>query len=52
MDRSKFTHEIEIRMPDMGEGQGKIIKWYKQEGDLILRDDILCDIETPVGFEA
>ena len=34
-------------MPDMGEGKGKILKWYKKEGDIIRRSDILCDIETP-----
>lgn len=30
----------------MGEGSGKVLEWYKKEGDLILKDDVLCDIET------
>jgi pyruvate/2-oxoglutarate dehydrogenase complex dihydrolipoamide acyltransferase (E2) component len=47
LDRSKYTEEILVRMPDMGEGEGKILKWYKQEGDIVRRGDILCDIETP-----
>lgn len=33
-------------MPDMGEGGGKILRWYKQQGDVVLREDVLCDIET------
>ena len=44
---NKYNHEIEIRMPDMGEGRGKVIKWYKKEGDVVGVDDVLCDIETP-----
>jgi hypothetical protein len=47
VDRSKYTEEIKVRMPDMGEGEGKILTWYKQEGDVVKRQDILCDIETP-----
>lgn len=48
LDRSKFTVPIPITMPDMGNGdQNKVIKWYKQPGDIIKRNDILCDIETP-----
>lgn len=35
-------------MPEMGEGQGKVVKWYKQEGEVVLKDDVLCDIETKV----
>lgn len=30
----------------MGEGEGRILKWYKKEGDFVERDEILCDIET------
>eukprot|EP00521_Asterionellopsis_glacialis_P017739 CAMPEP_0195298224 /NCGR_PEP_ID=MMETSP0707-20130614/23022_1 /TAXON_ID=33640 /ORGANISM="Asterionellopsis glacialis, Strain CCMP134" /LENGTH=231 /DNA_ID=CAMNT_0040360249 /DNA_START=97 /DNA_END=792 /DNA_ORIENTATION=+ len=47
IDRSKFTERIKIRMPDMGEGNNKIVEWYKQEGDMIATGDLLCDIETP-----
>jgi hypothetical protein len=46
LDPEKYKHEIPVRMPDMGEGGGKILRWYKQEGDVILREDVLCDIET------
>lgn len=47
IDMSLFTESVEIRMPDMGEGEGKVLKWYKREGDIINRGDQLCDIETP-----
>lgn len=50
IDRSKFTHEIKIRMPDMGAGEGKVVHWFKKEGDIIKTGDTLCDIETPVRF--
>ncbi|KAL7511969.1 hypothetical protein ACHAXN_008926 [Cyclotella atomus] len=49
VEASKFTHEVKVIMPDVAEGadmKGKIEKWYKQKGDLIKRDDVLCDIET------
>ena len=47
LDPAKYQQKVPVRMPDMGEGNGKILKWYKKEGDVILREDILCDIETP-----
>lgn len=47
LDRGQYTEEIKIRMPDMSEGENKILKWYKKEGDIIKRKDVLCDIETP-----
>ena len=28
---------------------GVIDKWYKKEGDLIKRDEVICDIRTEVG---
>ncbi len=46
IDKSLFTEEIKIKMPDMGEGEGKILEWYKEEGDVVKRGDVLCDIET------
>ena len=49
VDHSLFTEEVKIRMPDMGEGDGKILCWYKQVGDLIRRDEPLCTIETEVS---
>lgn len=48
-DRSKFTHEVKVSMPEVGEGEqalGVIQKWYKQEGDVIKRDEVICDIRT------
>jgi hypothetical protein len=48
VDKSLFTEPIKIRMPDMGEGDNKILTWYKQEGDLIRRNEALCLIETEV----
>eukprot|EP00804_Cyclotella_cryptica_P018398 CCRYP_020367-RB/>CCRYP_020367-RB protein AED:0.37 eAED:0.37 QI:150/0.88/0.8/1/0.11/0.1/10/1838/176 len=43
IDRSKFTHEVKIYMPDVGEGEdvkGVIETWYKKKGDLIKKDDM------------
>jgi hypothetical protein len=47
LDRSKFTEEYKILMPALGNGAGKILEWFKKEGDVVLREDVLCDIETP-----
>ncbi|MCP4725740.1 MAG: hypothetical protein GY863_11925, partial [bacterium] len=40
--------KIEIIMPQMGESiaEGTIIKWWKQPGDLIEKDEILFEIST------
>jgi hypothetical protein len=47
-DRDTYTAEIVVRMPDMGEGNdNKVEEWYKKPGDVIKRNDILCDITTP-----
>lgn len=51
IDKSLFTEVVKVRMPDMGEGDGKILEWYKQEGDLIRRDEALCLIETEVRLD-
>mmetsp|Transcript_24626 Transcript_24626/g.53101 ORF Transcript_24626/g.53101 Transcript_24626/m.53101 type:complete len:212 (+) Transcript_24626:182-817(+) len=57
IDRSKFTHEVKVSMPDMGDSDlggddadalGVVDKWYKEEGDIIKRDDVICDIRTKV----
>lgn len=46
-DKSKFTHEVKVEMPDIGDQEGGAIeKWYKQPGDIIHRDDVICDIRT------
>lgn len=46
-DCSKYTNEVVVRMPEIGEGEGKVLKWYKSEGEIVKYRDILCDIETP-----
>lgn len=47
IDRNKFTHEVKVRMPDVGEDAGGIIEtWYKKEGDIIKQDDVICDVRT------
>ncbi|KAL7572337.1 hypothetical protein ACA910_021552 [Epithemia clementina (nom. ined.)] len=47
LDRTLYTKEVKVRMPDMGDDQdGKILKWYKKEGDIVLRNDVLCDVQT------
>jgi pyruvate/2-oxoglutarate dehydrogenase complex dihydrolipoamide acyltransferase (E2) component len=41
----RFTEPQPIKMPtDLG--QGKVLKWYKREGDVIKYDDIILDIDT------
>lgn len=47
-NRDMFTVPVTIRMPDMGEGNNNILEeWYKEPGDIIKRNDVLCDITTP-----
>ena len=48
-DRSEYTVAIDIQMPDMLDHSDLNVlqKWYIQEGDIVRRNDILCDIETP-----
>lgn len=41
-----YNIEITIEMPDLGETKGKILRWYKKEGDIIHHDETICDIET------
>jgi pyruvate/2-oxoglutarate dehydrogenase complex dihydrolipoamide acyltransferase (E2) component len=43
-----YIFTVKVYMPEMGEGEGTVLKWYKQEGDIVLKDDVLCDIETKV----
>jgi len=50
LDLEKFTHEVKVRMPDVGDSDGVIEKWYKKEGDLIQREDVICDIRTDVSY--
>ncbi|KAL3822231.1 hypothetical protein ACHAXA_000671 [Cyclostephanos tholiformis] len=47
IDRAKFTHEVKIEVPDVGDDIECVIqKWHKKEGDLIKRDEVICDIRT------
>jgi len=48
-DLENFTVPIVINMPDMNDDNliSTIEKWYKEPGDIIKRNDILCDIATP-----
>lgn len=47
-DRALYTVPIAINMPDMGDGDDNLVEeWFKQPGDIIKRNDILCDITTP-----
>jgi pyruvate/2-oxoglutarate dehydrogenase complex dihydrolipoamide acyltransferase (E2) component len=51
-DASRFTSVVEVRMPDMRVGDGakggggRILRWYKGEGDAVRYQDLLCDVET------
>lgn len=49
IDKSIYTDEVKLKMPDM-DGDGKVLKWYKAEGDIIKRKDTLCDIELEVSY--
>jgi Biotin-requiring enzyme len=50
IDRSLFTQQIPVTMPDMGDTKtSKVSKWYFAEGDVVPHGSVLCDIETP-GF--
>jgi biotin carboxyl carrier protein len=46
--QDEYTQKVVIEMPDVGDihAKGKILKWYKQEGDIVRPDDTICDIET------
>mmetsp|Transcript_6809 Transcript_6809/g.12137 ORF Transcript_6809/g.12137 Transcript_6809/m.12137 type:complete len:229 (-) Transcript_6809:133-819(-) len=47
IDRSKFTHEVKVEMPDVGDDtEGIIDRWFKEEGDIIKPGDVICDIRT------
>ena len=55
--RWEDTLATSIVMPQMGYDmqQGTVVRWHKQEGDLVARGDVLADIETDkatVEFEA
>lgn len=41
-----YNIEVKVEMPDLGETKGKILRWYKKEGDIIHHDETICDIET------
>jgi hypothetical protein len=41
-----YTREISVTLPDLEESKGKIVTWYKEEGDIIYPNDTICDIET------
>lgn len=44
----EYTEKITIELPDVGDihAKGKILKWYKQQGDIVRPNDTICDIET------
>lgn len=39
---------FKFKLPDLGEGihEGELLKWYIKQGDNIIEDDPLCDLET------
>ena len=43
---AEYTQKITIELPDLGGGKGKVLKWYKKEGDVVRFDDTICDIQT------
>ena len=51
IDRSKYTEEVPVKMPGLGGTnagtKSKVVKWYIKPGDIVQREDVICDIETP-----
>jgi hypothetical protein len=48
--KEHYTVPIVIRMPDMSDQDDEnntVEKWYKRTGDVVKRNDVLCDIGTP-----
>lgn len=45
IDRAQFTVRVPIHIPDLGDS--KVLEWFKEEGDVVYEDDVLCDVETP-----
>ena len=46
--RERYTVPVTIRMPDISDTNDNTIEeWFKKPGDVIKRDDVLCDISTP-----
>jgi hypothetical protein len=42
----QFTELVEIRMPEVeGFSHGQVVKWHKQQGDVIRYEDVLCEIQ-------
>jgi hypothetical protein len=43
-----YTQELIIPLPDVGADNlsGKVVKWYKAEGDIVRPNDTICDIQT------
>ena len=44
---SNYTKEVTVTLPELVDNsKAKIVKWYKNEGDIIHPDETICDIET------
>jgi len=39
---------MEIKVPEVGESvyEGLLVKWHKRDGDMVYKDDPICEIET------
>ena len=48
INHEEYTQELIIELPDVGDDKasGKVIQWYKAEGDIVHPNDTICDIET------
>ena len=42
-----------VVMPQLGESvtEGTVVRWYKQEGDLVARDEPLLEITIPTAYD-
>lgn len=50
LDRSKFTEVVDVRIPNLNSESfeaSKVLRWYKNVGDIVVFEDTLCDVETP-----
>lgn len=46
LDVTEYARKIDMNMPDLGCGGGRVSRWYKSTGHVVEKGDLLCDVET------
>jgi biotin carboxyl carrier protein len=48
INHEEYTQELIIQLPSIGDDNitGKVVQWYKAEGDIVRTNDTICDVET------